>query len=118
SVGPAATRGAFADRRTRLRLERLFDFGLLSLSAFPRPARRWWWPKRTREAQMFDSIVKKFIGTKNQRELNKLKPLVARVNELEPQMKALKDEDFARQTAEWKEQVAKGRPLDELLPEA
>ena len=67
---------------------------------------------------MFNSIVKKFVGTKNQRELNKLKPLVARVNELEPQMKALKDEDFARQTAEWKQQVANGRPLDELLPEA
>jgi len=67
---------------------------------------------------MFNAIVKKFIGTKNQRELNKLKPLVARVNELEPRMKALKDEDFARQTAEWKQQVANGRSLDDLLPEA
>ncbi len=67
---------------------------------------------------MLNSIVKKFIGTKNQRELNKLKPLVARVNELEPRMKALKDEDFVRQTAEWKQQIANGRSLDELLPEA
>ncbi|WP_373044852.1 preprotein translocase subunit SecA [Vulgatibacter sp.] len=67
---------------------------------------------------MFDSIVKKFIGTKNQRELNKLKPLVARVNELEPRMKALKDEDFATQTAAWKQEVANGRALDDLLPEA
>ncbi len=67
---------------------------------------------------MFDFVVKKFIGTKNQRELKKLDPLVARINELEPRMKLLRDEDFPRQTAEWKQQVANGRSLDDLLPEA
>ncbi|WP_408629103.1 preprotein translocase subunit SecA [Anaeromyxobacter terrae] len=59
------------------------------------------------------------LGTKNDRELKKLRPLVARVNELEPRMKALTDADFPRLTAEWKQQVReKGRPLDELMPEA
>src|SRR5690554_1031069 len=67
---------------------------------------------------MLKYVIRKFVGTKNQRELKKLEPLVARVNELEPRMRALKDEDFARQSAEWKEQVAKGRSLDDLLPEA
>ncbi len=67
---------------------------------------------------MFDYALKKILGTKNERELKKLRPLVARVNELEPRMKALKDEDFPRLTAEWKQQVQeKGRSLDELLPE-
>ena len=67
---------------------------------------------------MFDFLIKRVVGTKNQRELKKLGPLVARVNELEPRMKALSDEDFPRQSAEWKQQVANGRKLDDLLPEA
>ncbi len=68
---------------------------------------------------MFDYVLKKIVGTKNERELKKVRPLVARVNELEPRMKALAPEDFPRLVAEWKEQVQqKGRPLDELMPEA
>ncbi|HWV39418.1 MAG TPA: preprotein translocase subunit SecA [Vulgatibacter sp.] len=67
---------------------------------------------------MFDFLVRRFVGTKNQRELKKLQPLVNRINELEPRMEALADEDFPRQSAEWKQQVAAGRSLDDLLPEA
>ncbi|HVI95318.1 MAG TPA: preprotein translocase subunit SecA, partial [Anaeromyxobacter sp.] len=68
---------------------------------------------------MVNYVLKKILGTKNERELKKLRPLVARVNELEPRMKALADADFPRLVAEWKEQVqAKGRPLDEVMPEA
>jgi preprotein translocase subunit SecA len=68
---------------------------------------------------MFSYVLKKIVGTKNEREIKRLRPLVGRVAELEPRMKALRDEDFARLTAEWKEQVQqKGRPLDELMPEA
>src|SRR5512133_2417022 len=68
---------------------------------------------------MVNYVLKKILGTKNERELKKIRPLVARVNELEPRMKALAPADFPRLTAEWKEQVQqKGRPLDELMPEA
>jgi preprotein translocase subunit SecA len=67
---------------------------------------------------MFDYVLKKVLGTKNERELKKIRPLVARINELEPRMKALADADFPRLTAQWKGEVAKGRPLDDLLPEA
>jgi preprotein translocase subunit SecA len=68
---------------------------------------------------MFNYVLKKVLGTKNEREIKRLRPLVARVNELEGKMKALAPEDFPRLTAEWKEQVQKkGRPLDELMPEA
>jgi preprotein translocase subunit SecA len=67
---------------------------------------------------MVNYVLKKILGTKNEREIKKLRPLVGRVGELEPRMKALRDEDFPRLTAGWKEQVqTKGRPLDELLPE-
>jgi preprotein translocase subunit SecA len=67
---------------------------------------------------MMNYVLKKIVGTKNERELKKLRPLVARVNELEPKVKAMKDEEFPRLTASWKEQVRdKGRPLEELMPE-
>src|SRR5512138_719850 len=68
---------------------------------------------------MFNYALKKILGTKNERELKRLRPLVARVNELEPRMKALSPEDFPRLVAEWKEQVQKkGRSLDDVTPEA
>ncbi len=66
---------------------------------------------------MLNYVLKKVLGTKNERELKKIRPLVARINELEPRMKALADADFPRLTAKWKEEVRNGRTLDDLLPE-
>ncbi len=67
---------------------------------------------------MVNYVLKKILGTKNERELKKLRPLAARAKELEPKMKALAPEDFPRLIREWKEQVqTKGRPLDELMAE-
>ncbi|GAB6124566.1 preprotein translocase subunit SecA [Humidesulfovibrio idahonensis] len=66
---------------------------------------------------MFTSILKKIIGSSNERYLRKLEPLVARIAALEPQMQALSDEDFPAKIAAWKEEVAGGRSLDDLLPE-
>ena len=67
---------------------------------------------------MLNWMLRKVMGTKNERELRRIAPVVARVNDLEPRMKALRTEEMPRLTAEWKEQVAKGRTLDDLLPEA
>ncbi|RKH02914.1 preprotein translocase subunit SecA [Corallococcus praedator] len=67
---------------------------------------------------MIEWTLKKLIGTKNERELKKARLKIARINELEPRMKALKDEDFARETARMKQEIQNGRPLDELLFEA
>ncbi|HEX9240998.1 MAG TPA: preprotein translocase subunit SecA [Anaeromyxobacter sp.] len=68
---------------------------------------------------MVDYVLKKFLGTKNERELKKIRPMVARVNELEPRMKALAPEDFPRLVRDWKDQVQhKGRTLEDLMPEA
>ncbi|HTP26850.1 MAG TPA: preprotein translocase subunit SecA, partial [Anaeromyxobacteraceae bacterium] len=67
---------------------------------------------------MLNYVLRKIVGTKNERELRKLRPLIARVNELEPKMKALSDKEFPSLSAAWKEQVqARGRPVDELMPE-
>ena len=67
---------------------------------------------------MIEWTLKKLIGTKNERELRKAWPKVARINELEPKMQALGTADLPAYTARLKEEVSKGRPLDDVLFEA
>jgi len=67
---------------------------------------------------MITSIFAKIFGTRNDRELKTLQPLVNKINDLEPSMKALSDSDLTAKTAQFKEQVEKGRTLDDILPEA
>ena len=66
------------------------------------------------------NLLKYIIGTKNDRELKKLWPIVREINRIEAeyQSKNLKDEDFPRITQEFKDRVAKGESLDHILPEA
>src|SRR5438105_5702184 len=70
-------------------------------------------------------ILKKILGSKNQRELKRLMPIVRRVNEFDEQFKSLSDEELRAKTAVWKEELAKipgledqWKRLDEILPEA
>ena len=58
------------------------------------------------------------LGSKNQRDLKALTPLVGRVNELEAKMVALDDAAFPAATAQFRERLAGGEALDALLPEA
>ncbi len=67
---------------------------------------------------MIQWTLKKLIGTKNERELKKAWPRVARINELEPKMRALKDEEFPAHTKRLRQEAQNGKPLDELLFEA
>jgi preprotein translocase subunit SecA len=67
---------------------------------------------------MIGQLLAKVIGTQNDRELKRLMPLVAQINELEATIQPLSDEQLRAKTAEFKERVAKGETLDELLPEA
>ncbi len=67
---------------------------------------------------MFGQILAKVIGTQNDRELKRLRPLVEQVNAHEDAIKALSDEGLRGKTAEFKQRVANGEPLDELAPEA
>ncbi|MDQ3364314.1 MAG: preprotein translocase subunit SecA [Myxococcota bacterium] len=64
------------------------------------------------------AFLQKIFGSKNQRELKKLQPLVARISDLEPTMKPKSDEELKAMTAEFKRRIDKGATLDELLPEA
>ena len=67
---------------------------------------------------MLTKILQKIVGTKNERELKRLKPIVERINALEPYMQKLSDAELQRKTVEFKERLEKGESLDSLLPEA
>src|SRR5947208_6134275 len=70
-------------------------------------------------------ILKKIVGSKNQRELRRLAPTVRRINEFDEQFKSLSDDALRAKTAAWKDELTKiSNPeeqwnrLDEILPEA
>src|SRR5437764_3106352 len=64
------------------------------------------------------TLLAKVVGTQNERELKKLRPLVEQVAVFEPALKELSDEQVRGKTAELRERLATGETLDELLPEA
>jgi preprotein translocase subunit SecA len=63
-------------------------------------------------------ILKKIFGTKNDREVKRITQTVARINAFEPDMKKLTDEQLQAKTPEFRERLAKGETLDDILPEA
>ncbi|MEM9196084.1 MAG: hypothetical protein AAGF12_43365, partial [Myxococcota bacterium] len=64
---------------------------------------------------MFLNIVRKIVGTKHDREIKKMRPAIAAINDLEPKMKKLSDADLKAKTAEFKEKLDNGASLDDLL---
>jgi len=67
---------------------------------------------------MIETILTKVFGSKNDRVLKGIKPLVKRINELESTVQPLDDEALAAKTVEFRERLAKGETLDDLLCEA
>ncbi len=67
---------------------------------------------------MINTLLAKVIGTQNERELKRLRPAVARINELEPTITPLTDAELREKTAQFRERVANGESLEDLLPEA
>src|SRR5437773_3468255 len=67
---------------------------------------------------MLDTLFAKVVGTQNDRELKRLRPIVAEVNAFEPAITALSDDRLRGKTAELRQRFANGETLDDLLPEA
>jgi preprotein translocase subunit SecA len=67
---------------------------------------------------MLQVIAKKIFGTQNERELKSIRPIVDKINKLEPSIKTLNDAQLAGKTTEFKERLSKGETLDQILPEA
>ena len=63
-------------------------------------------------------IFQKIFGSRNQRELKRLQPIVDRINGLEPTFKAKTEDELRAMTGEFKRRLDKGATLDEILPEA
>ena len=64
------------------------------------------------------TVAKKIFGTPNDRKIKATRPLIEKINALEPEFEALSDEGLIEKTAEYKARVANGESLDALLPEA
>ena len=67
---------------------------------------------------MLNQILKAVFGTKSQRDLKKMLPLVRRINQLEEEYQKLSDEELQAKTPEFKQRLANGETLDDLLCEA
>jgi preprotein translocase subunit SecA len=67
---------------------------------------------------MLIDVLTKVFGSKNERELKRLQPAVERINALEPEFKAMRDDQIRALTPKFKERIAQGEALDNLLPEA
>ena len=65
-----------------------------------------------------DKVLAKVFGTKNEREIKEMQPTVAAISALEPAMRQLSDSQLAAKTIEFKERIAQGATLDELMVEA
>ena len=64
------------------------------------------------------NFIEKIFGTHSERELKIINPIVDKIEGLRPEMMALSDEELKGKTKEFKERLAKGETLDDLLPEA
>src|SRR5580704_5402061 len=64
---------------------------------------------------MLDQALAKIFGTRHEREVKKMRPIVAAINDLEPQMQALSDQGLENQTVKFREQIDQGASLDDLL---
>jgi len=67
---------------------------------------------------IIDTLLAKVIGTQNERELKRIRPLVAEINAQEPAIQTLSDEALRGKTPEFRQRLANGETLDDLLPEA
>ncbi|SLN42976.1 preprotein translocase subunit SecA [Roseovarius litorisediminis] len=64
------------------------------------------------------TVAKKIFGTPNDRKIKATRPLVEKINLLEPEFEALSDEGLKEKTEEFRQRIAEGESLDDLLPEA
>jgi preprotein translocase subunit SecA len=67
---------------------------------------------------LINTILTRLFGTRNEREIKRMRALLVQVDGLEPGLKALSDAQLQAKTAEFKERLAQGASLDDLLPEA
>jgi len=67
---------------------------------------------------MINAILTKIVGSKNERTLKRIRPLVETINGLEPKTQGLSDDDLRGKKGEFRERIERGESVDAILPEA
>ncbi len=67
---------------------------------------------------LVNTLLAKVIGTQNERDLKKLRPIIAEINAKEPAIQALSDAQLREKTEEFRHRLAQGQTIDDILPEA
>jgi len=67
---------------------------------------------------MFNYVVKKVIGSKNDREIRRLSAILERINAWEPSIQSLSDDELRRKTLDFQEKIARGSDIDDLIDES
>ena len=67
---------------------------------------------------MLDAILAKIFGTRNEREIKRMRPMIAAINDLEPHLKTLSDAELAAKTTEFRQRLEQGETLEDILVEA
>jgi preprotein translocase subunit SecA len=67
---------------------------------------------------MLGTVIKKIVGTKNDREVKRYRKAVTQINQLEESFQKLSDDDLMAKTSEFRDRLSKGASLDSILPEA
>ncbi|WP_413854363.1 preprotein translocase subunit SecA [Candidatus Ruminimicrobium bovinum] len=67
---------------------------------------------------MLKELIGAIFGSQNERDIKKIKPIVEKINSLEPDIQKLSDEQLKSKTEEFKKRLSEGATLDDLLPEA
>jgi preprotein translocase subunit SecA len=67
---------------------------------------------------MLNTLLTRIVGTRNERELKKIRPIVAEIGAFEPRLRQLTDTELAAMTVSFRQRLADGQSLDDLLPEA
>src|SRR5271166_2997115 len=67
---------------------------------------------------MIQDVAKKIFGSRNDREIKRMRPVVAHINSLEASLQTLTQEQLVAKTAEFRQRIANGAKVDDLLPEA
>ena len=63
-------------------------------------------------------LLGKIFGSYSEKEVKRVMPIVEKINNLEPEMEKLTDKELTNKTTYFKEELAKGKTLDDILPEA
>src|SRR5438876_5132876 len=115
STRPSAPRPALRGRSRRPAPPARSRAGLRSVASFPAGRWRRWLQRSEGISRMISVLARKLFGSANERRIRSYRPRVEAINALEPELEALSDEALRARTEAFREQLANGASLDDIL---